>query len=133
MQNTLVLVLISVLASFIGYALLGLFFYYLAKRNFRNIVQRLFSLVIGRLLEDDYSENLMELWNATHRTSILNILETSLRAQTGKIIKRPLGSSKKFPHYDSLMFVPAQMARLPLEISETVDMKVSLGPKAEEP
>ncbi|WP_434511323.1 FMN-binding glutamate synthase family protein [Desulfitobacterium sp. AusDCA] len=133
MQNTLVLVLISVLASFIGYALLGLFFYYLAKRNFRNIVQRLFSLVIGRLLEDDYSENLMELWNATHRTSILNILETSLRAQTGKIIKRPLGSSKKFPHYDNLMFVPAQMARLPLEISETVDMKVSLGPKAEKP
>lgn len=133
MQSTIILVLISVLASFIGFALLGLFFLILSKRYFRKIVQRLFGLVVGRLLEDDYSENLMELWSATHRTTITNILEISLRAQTGKIIKRPLGSAKKFPHYDNLLFVPAQMARLPLEISEPVEMSVSLGPKAKEP
>lgn len=133
MQSTVILVLIGVLASFIGFALLGLFFFILVKRYFRKIVQRLFSLVVGRLMEDDYSENLMELWSATHRTTITNILEMSLRAQTGKIIKRPLGSAKKFPHYDNLMFVPAQMARLPLEISETIEMSVTLGPKAKEP
>lgn len=133
MENTLVLVLFSVLASMVGFVLLGLVVFWLGKRYFRTIVQRLFGLVLGRLLEDDYSENLMELWSATRRTSVTNILEMSLRAQSGKIIKRPLGSAKKFPHYDNLLFVPAQMARLPIEITESVAMAVTLGPKAKVP
>lgn len=133
MENTLAHVLSGVIASMIGFLLLGMVVFWLGKRYFRTIVQRLFSLVLGRLLEDDYSENLMELWSATHRTSVTNILEMSLRAQYGKIIKRPLGSAKKFPHYDNLLFIPAQMARLPIEISENIPMKVTLGPKAKEP
>lgn len=132
-MNPLVLVLLSVLASMVGFAFLGLIVFWFGKRYFRTLVQRLFSLVVGRLLEDDYHENLMELWSATQRTSITNILEISLRAQSGKIIKRPLGSARKFPHYDNLLFVPAQMARLPLEVTENVSMKVTLGPKATVP
>ncbi|AHF07940.1 FMN-binding glutamate synthase family protein [Desulfitobacterium metallireducens] len=133
MENTLVLVLFSVFMSIFGFAFLGLIIFWLGKRYFRTIVQRLFSLVLGRLFEDDYSENLMELWSATQRTSIINILEISQRAQFGKIIKRPLGSPRKFPHYDNLLFVPAQMARLPIEITENIPMKVTLGPKANKP
>jgi len=132
-ENALVLVLFSVLASIVGFALLGLVFFWLGKHYFRKIVQRLFSLVLGRLLKDEYSENLMELWSATQRTSVTNILEISQRAQFGKIIKRPLGSPRKFPHYDNLLFVPAQMARLPIEPSENIEIKVTLGPKAKEP
>ncbi len=100
---------------------------------FRTLVQRLFGLVIERLLEDKYHENLMELWGAVRRTSIQNILEISLRAEQGKLIERPLGSPRRLPHYDTLMFVPAQMARLPKEASVAIDMKVTLGPKAEKP
>lgn len=133
MENTLVLVLISVLASIVGFIVLGLVVFWLGKRYFRTVVQRVFGLVLERLLEDDYHENLMELWSATQRTSVTNILEISLRAQTGKIIKRPLGSPKKFPHYDHLLFVPAQMARLPLEMTENVSTNVTLGPKAQVP
>ena len=107
MKNTLVLVLFSVLGSFIGFMLVGMVAFLVGKRYFRKVAQRLFSVVLGRLLEDDYAENLMELWSATHRTSVVNILEISLRAQFGKIIKRPLGSSKQFPHFDiSCLFQP---------------------------
>lgn len=133
MANALVLVMFSVIGSLIGFVLLGLLVMWLGKRFFRTIVQRLFGLVVGRLLEDDYAENLMELWSATQRTSVLNILEISLRAQSGKIIKRPLGTPMKFPHYDNLLFVPAQMARLPIEPQEKVEMKVTLGLKAKMP
>jgi len=75
----------------------------------------------------------MELWSAVRRTSVQTILEISLRAEEGKLIQRPLGSAKKLPHYDTLMFVPGQMARLPKEANIHVDMKVTLGPKAEKP
>lgn len=75
----------------------------------------------------------MELWSAARRTSVQNILEISLRAEEGKIIQRPLGSAKLLPHYDTLMFVAAQMARLPKEANVPIDMKVTLGSKAEKP
>lgn len=108
-----------------GYAILKLFY--------RSVFQKLFAGIVGRLLKDEYSENLMELWSAVKRTSILNVLEISLRAEEGKIIKRPLGSAKHFLGFDGLMFVPAQMARLPIEGEVKVDMRVTLGPKAEKP
>lgn len=133
MENALVFVLFGVIASFIGFGLLGILFFFVGKRLFRTVVQRIFNLFLGRLLKDDFSENLMELWSAVRRTSVQNIVEMSLRAQTGKIIKRPLGTYRTLNHYDNLMFVPAQMARLPIEPMVPVDIKVTLGPRAEKP
>jgi methylamine---glutamate N-methyltransferase subunit C len=133
LENTLVFVLFGVAGSFIGFGLLGILIFFIGKRYFRTVIQRIFSLVLGRLLEDNYSENLIEMWSAVKRTSVINIVEISLRAQTGKIIKRPLGNSKKLNHYDNLTFVPAQLARLPVEPLVPVDMKVTIGPKAEKP
>lgn len=75
----------------------------------------------------------MELWSAVRRTGVQNIVEISLRAEEGKLIQRAIGSPRKLPHYDTLMFVPGQMARLPKEASVPVDMTVTLGPKAQKP
>lgn len=132
-ENTLVAVFIGAISSFIGLGLMLLFLFFLGKRFFRPVVQRIFNRVLGRLLEDPYAENMIELWSAVQRTSVQNILEISLRAEFGKIIKRPLGTHKHFNHYDNLMFVPAQMARLPVDPTVPVDMKVTIGPRVEKP
>ena len=132
-ENALLVIGLSAVGGLIaGILLLGLLFVW-GKRSFRTIVQRLFNLVLERLLRDEYAENLMELWSAVKRTSVQNILELSLRAETGERIDRPLSSPRKFPHFDTLMFVPAQMSRLPEEGSVAVDMSVTLGPKAQKP
>jgi len=131
--TALLIVALSVLGTLIAGIILLLVFYIVGKRLFRTIVQRLFGLVIERLLKDKYHENLAELWSAVRRTSVQTILEISLRAEEGKLIHRPLGSPKTLPHYDTLMFVAAQMARLPKDVSIPVDMKVTLGSKAEKP
>jgi len=133
LQTALLIVALSVVGTLIAAGILFIVVYFVGKRSFRTIVQRLFGLVLERLLRDKYHENLMELWSAVRRTSVQNILEIGLRAEEGKLIQRPLGTSKKLPHYDTLMFVTAQMARLPKEANITVDMKVTLGPKAEKP
>lgn len=132
-ENTLVIVLLGVIASFTGWLVLFVFAFFIIKLFYRTWVQKIFNYVLGRLLQDEYSENLMEFWSAVRRTSVQNIVEMSLRAETGEIIKRPLGSPKSFNHYDNLMFVPAQMTRLPIEPLVPVDMKVTLGPVAEKP
>lgn len=132
-ESTFVYILFGIIGSLIGFGILGILLFFIGKRLFRTVVQRLFTLFLRRLLEDDYSENLMELWSAVQRSSMQNILEMSLRAQTGKIIKRPLGTYRKLNHYDNLMFVPAQMARLPIEPTVPVDIQVTLGPRAEKP
>ena len=133
LKTTVLVIALSALGALIAGVMLLCLLFFVGKRFFRTIVQRLFGLVVERLLSDKYHENLMELWSAVRRTSVQTILEVGLRAEEGKLIQRPLGSPKKMPHYDTLMFVPGQMARLPKEANIPVDMKVTLGGKAEKP
>ncbi len=88
---------------------------------------------LHRLLSDKYTQNLMEIWPAGKRISVLNILEIGFRAQNGKIITRPLGSPKHFPGFDNLMFAPHLMTRLSLPESAQMNMQVTIGPKANKP
>ncbi len=62
-----------------------------------------------------------------------NILENSLRSETGDILHRPLGSSKKWPHLDPITFIPAQVSPSPIDGDEDVDISVTIGPKAKKP
>ncbi|WP_460000543.1 FMN-binding glutamate synthase family protein [Paradesulfitobacterium aromaticivorans] len=133
MDTALFIILFAAAGSFVGGTVLITILFFGGKAFFRTIVQRIFSLIIGRILQDEYSENLTELWTALERASLRNVIELSLRAEEGKIIKRPLGSPKPYSGYDQLMFIPAQMARLPIEGEVPVDMKVTLGPKAAKP
>ncbi|MBO8141874.1 MAG: hypothetical protein H0Z37_06840, partial [Firmicutes bacterium] len=86
-----------------------------------------------RLLEDPYSENLWELVSATRRTGAQAIVENSLRAAHGAVIRRPLGSPRRWPGLDGLVFDPAQLSRRPAPHDAPVDMRVTLGPAAPRP
>ncbi|HEY8875616.1 MAG TPA: glutamate synthase-related protein, partial [Desulfosporosinus sp.] len=129
----MLVVALAALGALIAGVILLSVLYFVVKWSFRTIVQRLFGLVVERLLSDKFHENLMELWSGVRRTSVQTILEIGLRAEEGKLIQRPLGSSIKMPHYDTLMFVTAQMARLPKEANVPIDMKVTLGSKTDKP
>lgn len=125
--------MLSVAGTLIGVVLIAVLGFIVGKFFFRPMIQRRFGLVMNRLLQDLYQENLMELLSAVKRTSFLNIVELSLRAENGCVIRRPMGSSKRFPGFDGLMFIPAQMTSPPKESDVAVDMSVRLGPKATEP
>jgi len=105
----------------------------IVKPVLRYLVGQQISDFVNRLLSDKYTQNLMELWPAGKRISVLNILETGFRAQNGKIITRPLGSPKHFPGFDNLMFAPQLMTRLSLPESAPMNMQVTIGPKANKP
>jgi len=115
----------------LGFLVLAIIF--LTKPILRYIIKKISDHATRILLTDEYSKNLMELLPSLTRFSILNLLEMSLRAQTGKVIKRPLGSPKHLMGYDNLMFNPRQMTKLSLLEDTQMDMSVTIGPNAEKP
>lgn len=90
-------------------------------------------LFAKRIMADRYPENIWEMVTAMTRIHPQIVLENSLRAHTGQIIKRPFGSPRKFLSFDGLIFSPAQLATLPAHEDTPVDTKTVIGPKAKKP
>lgn len=101
--------------------------------GWRLIVKRMVKQAGKIILTDTYQENIMELMPGFRHMGIQNTLENSLRAETGKVLHRPLGSSKKWPHLESITFIPAQTAPFAVSSEEEVDIEVTIGPKAKKP
>lgn len=104
-----------------------------AKPILRYSMNRITDDALAKLFTEEYDQNLAELYPSSKRLSILNLIEMSLRAESGKVIGRPLGSPKHFLGYDNLMFSPRQMTSFSLPESAKIDLSVTLGPKAEKP
>ncbi len=105
----------------------------LAKPVARLLMNRVADEALSKLLSTDYERNLAELYPSLQRFSILNLVETSLRAETGKGLARPLGSPKHFPGYDQLLFTPRQLTTFTLPENAPMDMSVTIGTKAAKP
>jgi glutamate synthase domain-containing protein 2 len=99
----------------------------------RRIIKKIVKQMGKIILTDKYQENIAEIMPGLKHLGIQNMLENSLRAEVGDVLLRPLGSSKKWPHLDSITFIPVQTSPFPLERDEEVDMSVTIGPKAKKP
>lgn len=85
------------------------------------------------VLSDNYQENIIEIMPGLRHTGIQNMIENSLRSESGDILHRPLGSSKKWPHLDSITFIPTQILPPLIDGEDEVDMAVTIGPKSKKP
>lgn len=99
----------------------------------RRLVKRMVDKFGKTLMEDRYQENLFEMVTGFKHMGVQRTFENNLRAESGDVLHRPLGSSKKWPDFEKLTFIPAQVAKFPTEYTEKIDMKVTIGPKAKKP
>jgi glutamate synthase domain-containing protein 2 len=97
------------------------------------IVPAMARRAIQVVLTRPMSDTLAELVVSLKSTPAVDFLYSSLRAQTGGIVIRPMGSARPAHGFDDLALVPAQLARSPLADSDPVDLSVVLGPRAERP
>ena len=104
-----------------------------AKLLTRGMINKTHDHILKILMEDTYDENMWELVSAATRLGLQNIIETNLRATEGKAIARPMGSPKKFPSLDDLVFTFAQLYRLPTPLEEKIDTSVVIGKQAKKP
>ncbi|MCQ6278425.1 FMN-binding glutamate synthase family protein [Bacillus sp. EB600] len=101
--------------------------------GWRRVIKGMVKHIGKIILTDRYQENVMEMLPGLQHMGIQNTFENSLRAETGKLLHRPLGSSKKWPHLDPITFIPAQTSPFPIDRDEEVDVAVTIGPKAKKP
>ncbi|MCT1904315.1 FMN-binding glutamate synthase family protein [Oceanobacillus sojae] len=85
------------------------------------------------LMEDRYQENIFEMVTGFKHMGFQRTFENNLRAESGDVLHRPLGSAKTWPDFEKLTFIPAQAAKFPTEYTEKINMKVTIGPKAKKP
>ena len=99
----------------------------------RQILRSVFTDTVKTIMTDPYDENLWEFVSATTKYTPQSIVDTNLRAQEGKLIKRPMGSPKKFPSLDQLMFNIGQLHVMPTPLETPVDTKVIIGKNCARP
>lgn len=116
-------------AGLAGAALLGT----RLKPMLRERVRQLVRAAGDKLLSESYSENLWEFASVSRRVGSHIIVEGSLRAEYGTAVQRPMGSARRWPDLQHLVFDVAQLANPPAEHDAPVDLAVALGPRAERP
>ena len=99
----------------------------------RPVVKKLVDTGLALTETEPYFRNMTAMVSLLKRVDPQIIVENSLRADSGKVLKRPLGSPKPFPHFDGIMFLPGQMARLPVADPERVETRTVIGPTAQRP
>ena len=96
----------------------------------RGVVNRTHDSALKILMNDKYDENMWELVSAAMRIGVQQVVETNLRSSEGKVIGRPMGTPKRFPSMDDLMFSIAQLYIMPTPLEEKIDTRVVIGKKA---
>lgn len=100
----------------------------------RSLPNRAAAGLTGKLLgQAKYDANIAEMYTAMVGRHPRVLLETALRAERGKAISRPFYTTKKFIHFDDLMFIPAQLANLPTGENQPIDLSTVIGPRAGRP
>lgn len=99
----------------------------------RLVAELMADRVVRIITQDPYRENMYEAISSFQRASVQNIIETDLRATDPSILRRPLGSPRKFPGFHSLMFRTAQLDPLPTPFEQPVSLKTTIGPQARIP
>lgn len=129
----------TVVAVLAAVAILGIVVAVLAKPLMRALVHALTPAVgegVSRAMaktSQAYSENPLGLVPVMEKLTPLGLIETRIRAETGKPPSRPLGSPTHFSPWDQLLLMFANVDPMPTADADDVSLKVRIGPKAERP
>ncbi len=93
----------------------------------------LVSRSVSTVLQEPYDKNILETYVTGSRTNAVIVVDTGIRAQTGKALMRPLGTPFPMPDFSSMRFDSAQLNRFPTANDIEVDTTLVLGKKAAKP
>jgi len=99
----------------------------------RAAVEAALDRAVRILTQDAYEENWIEGLSGFRRVGVQTLFEIDLRAQDTHTLRRPLGSPKRFPGFEQIMFRFAQLDPLPTPGDRHVNTRVVIGPAAEHP
>ena len=86
-----------------------------------------------KLMTEEYSDNPLVLLTAAEKISPRVMIETTMRAEAGKELARPLGSPVMLSPWSKLYLNPKQLFELPTSDYTSISTSTVIGPKAKKP
>ncbi|MFZ3591831.1 FMN-binding glutamate synthase family protein [Bacillus sp. DJP31] len=85
------------------------------------------------MLTSKYEENPFLMTTIATKLTPKAIMEAGMRAQTGKELKRPIGSPNVLSPWEKVLLNPRQLFELPTKSKKEVQTKTVIGPNAKKP
>ena len=82
------------------------------------LIKRSVKKNVLRLLKTEYDRSLWEGIVGILHHGIMEMMENEYRSNAPFVLQKPIGSSQKYPHFDGLLFNPAQLYKRPLYTNE---------------
>lgn len=111
----------------------GIIYHFIMEHFIKPFVDRISDDLGEKLLRDNYTENLWEMYSTTKKVTPQLVVETTMRAERRTPISRPFGSPYKFSDWDKLLFNPVHLKRLPTPTNTKIITKTVIGPAVENP
>lgn len=89
--------------------------------------------LMGRMLKDEYTENIFVLITAAQKLTVRAIIEACMRGESGEVLSRSLGSPNVQSPWNKLYLNPTQLFSLPTKDEFAVDTQVTIGKNAVKP
>lgn len=105
----------------------------LLTRLGRRLADGMVDSLLQRMLTDPYPENIFATLPILNKIQLRNLVETGMRAETGKPLSRPLGSPVVLSDWQKILFNPVHLFRMPTDDDVTIDTSVVIGPRAARP
>src|SRR5690554_4301661 len=99
----------------------------------RSLMDGLVDSLMKRMLTDPYPENLFAMVPIMNKVHVMNVIETGMRAETGKPLSRPLGSPIVLSDWQKILVNPVHLFRMPTPDGVQIDTSVVIGPRADKP
>ncbi|WP_245632801.1 FMN-binding glutamate synthase family protein [Alicyclobacillus kakegawensis] len=99
----------------------------------RVVFQRVFRDAVTKVFAEPYTQNLAEGLTALRKFGVQWTIESELRAQEGMPLGKPIGTARAFPHFDGLLFSPAQLRRHALDNHIPVSTTTIIGRNTKKP
>ncbi|MGI6160682.1 MAG: FMN-binding glutamate synthase family protein [Christensenellales bacterium] len=91
------------------------------------LARKIINMPVKSMLTQPFDKNMWTLLASLQRAGMKDVIENSLRAESGDRIERPFGTFKPMPSLDSLMFNFAQLSTFPTPEEVPVDMNTVIG------
>lgn len=86
-----------------------------------------------KIVTEDYAKSPLVMMTIMEKLTLRAIAETGIRAETGKALKRPMGSPLRLSPWEKLLLNPRQLFQLPTAKQSNIKTQVTIGPNAKRP
>ncbi|MBW7477065.1 FMN-binding glutamate synthase family protein [Paenibacillus oenotherae] len=103
------------------------------KNMVRSVMNEAMDEALSRLIKDQYTENMAAMVPVGRKVGFPNFMEILMRSAQGTPVPRPLGSYIHFSPWESLLFNPVHLFRMPTPEQLGIGTSVTIGPLARKP